>query len=46
MKIDLWKEEMIGHNSQIWNDPKESLPPGSHLAWSTLNRLRTETEGQ
>lgn len=38
---------MKGHNSQLWKDPKESLPPGSNLPWSswkTLNRLRTETK--
>ncbi|VVC42658.1 Hypothetical protein CINCED_3A021662 [Cinara cedri] len=37
---------MKGHSAQLWKDPKERLPPGSHLPWSiwkTLNRLRTET---
>jgi len=45
-RLDLWKEGMKEHNSQLWKDPKESLPPGSHLSrsiWKTLNRLRTET---
>jgi len=45
-RINLWKEEMKGYNSQLWKDGKENLPPGCHLSWSTsktLNRLRTET---
>lgn len=45
-RIHLWMEGMKGHNSQLWEDPKKSLPAKSHLplsVWKTLNRLRTET---
>lgn len=45
-RIDLWKEKMKEYNSQLWMDPNERLPSGSHLpwlTWKTLNRLRTKT---